>query len=78
MSERDKDVEMLKKHLHELGEHFETVHIFLTKHEPVIDEGTVTLQMGVGNWYARYGQITEWKIKQDERIRVDERKLDDE
>lgn len=77
-SEREKDIELVKEHLQKLGEHFDSVHIFTSRHEPAIEEGTITLQMGIGNWFARYGQITEWTIKQDERARMNERKVDDE
>lgn len=63
----DADLEMLRKHAGMLSEHFETVQIFATKLVP--DGGTITVSQGSGNWYARYGQIKEWCVKQDETTR---------
>lgn len=67
------DIAMVKKHLNELGEHFESVHIFVTRHEPELDKGTISLQLGIGNWFTRYGQISEWLIKRNEQARIEER-----
>jgi hypothetical protein len=42
----------------QLLKHFDTVQVFVTRQEP--DGQTVAFSPGKGNWYARYGQITEW------------------
>jgi hypothetical protein len=68
--EAEADVEIVKKACLSLGEHFDSVHIFATRHEPATLDGTVTVAYGSGNWFARYGQIQEWMIKQDEQARL--------
>jgi hypothetical protein len=53
-----------------LGEHFDTVHVFATRHDPAEKDGTVVVDDGVGNWYARQGQIAEWLEFQRENVRL--------
>ena len=74
---READIARVDKALKELGVFFETVHIFCTNHNADPDNpdsGTVTTTKGQGNWHARYGQIKEWMIKQDEYTRIQCRK----
>lgn len=74
--EKDEDLERVKKATEALGEHFDTVHIFCTRHEPGIEDGTINISWSEGNWFARYGQIREWLIKADERSRESVRRTD--
>lgn len=74
---RDAELEIIRRHADQLGEHFDAVHIFATKHLPSEMGGTATFQLGVGNWYARYGHIHEWMIKQDEFARINARQPDE-
>jgi len=60
----DKEV---TKHINALMEHFDTIQVFGTRET---EEGTQTYTSGAGNWYARYGQVKEWMIKQDEFVRI--------
>lgn len=60
----DHDVDILKKHVAQLMEHFDTVQIFCTRHSPELD-GTVRVQWGGGNYYARYGQVNRWIIEEE-------------
>ena len=78
--EAEEDVEIVKKACTALGEHFDTVHVFATRHDPATLDGTVTVAYGAGSWFARYGQIQEWMIKQDEqaRLKVRQDSLDEE
>lgn len=69
-AQRDADVAMIRRHLAELGEHFDTAQIFVTRHMPAEEDGTVTLQMGTGNYYARVGHIGEWMVAQNEFVRM--------
>ena len=55
----DKDMLVIQKHVALLTEHFDTVHVFVTKHVNN-SEGTVQLNHGSGNYFARYGQIVVW------------------
>jgi len=60
----DKELAMLKEHVAQLGQHFDTVHIFVTRVSPK-EGGTINANWGDGNWYARYGQVHNWFIRQD-------------
>jgi hypothetical protein len=74
MSERDEDLRRVQEAVNVLVEHFDAVHVFATRHEPEEEGGTASVQIGAGNWFARYGQIKEWTIKQDEFSRINARK----
>lgn len=66
---KDEDLASVQKAIDELSEHFDSVHIFCTRYEGP-DIGTVQVNRGTGNWYARSGQIQEWLIKNAEESRV--------
>jgi hypothetical protein len=68
------DLDRLKEACQKLGEHYDSVHIFATRHESGALNGTVNAQWGQGNWFARYGQIQAWLIKQDEGSRSEYRR----
>lgn len=59
------DVEIVRKHLDALGEYFDSVQIFATRYEAEIENGTVAVNMGIGNWYARVGHVKQWILKED-------------
>lgn len=59
----EEDMAMLRNATAKLMEHFDTVHIFATRHNGVT--GTTTACYGEGNWYARRGQVGDWITKQD-------------
>jgi hypothetical protein len=65
MSE-DVDMKRIQDALDSLSEHYDSVHIFATRHEAETEKGTVSVQKGFGNWFARFGQVREWLLKQDE------------
>jgi len=69
-------MKLLDDALKVLGEHFDSVQIFCSRHESTLEDGTVLACKGIGNWYARYGQVQEWIVKQDEVTRVEIRKND--
>lgn len=75
-AEESADVERLKKSALELGEHFDTVQIFCTRHQSESEEdtGTVNINYGLGNWFARLGFVKDWVIRQDEYTRAHCRK----
>lgn len=58
--QRKKDTERLQQAVTPLMEHFDTVHIFATRHEAGTLDGTLRCSTGRGNWFARMGQIFEW------------------
>lgn len=66
---------IMQKHLNFLSEHFDTVQIFMTHHNPTTDEyGTMNMTVGTGNWLARYGQVKDWINRVDEVARHEKRK----
>lgn len=66
----DEDVERLDRIVDALGEHYDTVQIFVTRHESGEKGGTVHTARGGGNYFARLGQIRNWLIYQDEETRM--------
>jgi len=70
MEDSNKEYQLVKKACQELGEHFETVQIFVSRHEQGIEDGTLDASWGVGNFFARYGQIRFW-LKQQEDSKED-------
>jgi len=77
-ADAEKDLEMLRKSAEALGEHWDSVQIFCTRHESGAKDGTVNVKYGLGNWFSRYGQIREWLIASEEDTRVSVRKNRDE
>ena len=69
---------IVKRHVSELGEHFESVRIFVTTPSPDDSQLTRSYDSGCGNWYASYGHIQEWIIRQEEYTRLDARKSREE
>jgi hypothetical protein len=74
-SEKD-DVETLERHANQLAESFDSVQIFVTRHEAGEKDGTVNIHLGAGNWFTRYGQVKEWVVKTEEDARVSRRPQD--
>lgn len=72
METKTEDIDRLNKAIEDLGEFFDTVQIFTTRHEPT-KGGTITFNRGSGNWFARRGQIQEWMTKCDEEARIEVR-----
>ncbi len=60
---KDRDTATLKKHVAMLEEHFDSVQIICTRRE---EAGTIRADWGSGNWYARYGSVREWVLKEEE------------
>lgn len=75
-SMKDEDVERVRKACEALGENYDSVQIFVTRHEPGELDGTVNLNWGAGNYFTRSGQVREWLVKQDERAREEVRERD--
>jgi hypothetical protein len=78
MSAKNEDLERCQRACEALSEHFDTVHIFATRHEPGQEGGTVNLSWGNGNWFARYGQISNWLNASNETTRAEARQKFDE
>lgn len=78
--EEEQDMGRIQAALDLLSEHFDTVMVFATRHEPTTQDGTISAHRGVGNWFARYGQIKMWLLKEEENERqeVIESRMDDD
>lgn len=63
--QRESDETRLAQALAMLGEHFDTVQIFVTRHEAGSLNGTIGACKGEGNWYARLGYVKEWILQHD-------------
>lgn len=71
------DMERIQKALDILSEHFDSVQIFASRHEPATEDGTIAATRGFGNWYARYGQIAQWMDYHQEMARLQARSSPD-
>ncbi len=67
MPDEDADVARLMKACEDLGEHFDNVQIFANRFDP--EDGTISVNWGSGNWFARKGQVEGWIEKEQERAR---------
>lgn len=61
---------LLKKHVAALSEHCDSVHIFVTVPTDDGSQNTKACDEGAGNFYAQFGQISEWLDIQREYQRV--------
>jgi hypothetical protein len=67
-NQRKEDMDRIDRVVHQLSEHYCTVHVFVSRHEGDKDQ-TRSVNRGSGSWFSRYGQIREWLVYEDERIR---------
>lgn len=73
----DDKLEIIKRHVAALMEHFDSVQVFCTK-EHAEEESTGSWCWGKGNWFARYGQAHEWLKKTEARSAKEVAQEDDE
>lgn len=69
--EESPDLQIVKRHVAELGEHFDTVQVFVTRLKDEGERGTINVHYGSGDWFARFGFVTYWKLKQEEIGRIE-------
>jgi hypothetical protein len=65
----EQDLERVQIAVNGLAEHFDTIEVFCTRHEGGMVDGTVNIHWGAGNYFARYGQIKQWMVSEDEDTR---------
>jgi len=65
---KDED-NLIKIHVNQLSEHFDSVQIFCTKRTTDGSNDTAAFAQGTGDWYARVGHVQEWIVDNDQRIR---------
>lgn len=71
MSAEDHDMKLITGAVESLGEHFDAVQIFASRGE--VDRGdqiAVNVYSGCGNWFARYGKVSNWIVAEDERTKA--------
>ena len=68
----EKKLALLRNQCSVLLQSFDTVHIFATKYDPETND-TISFNSGIGSWAARRGQIRDFMLSEDERVRVKER-----
>lgn len=73
LSDEHPDVARVRQAAQALAEYYDSVQIFASRDESGEHEGTVNVHIGVGNWFARYGQVKDWVIKIEEQTRVNVR-----
>lgn len=66
----ENDFQRVQHHIRLLGEHFDSVQIFVTKTE---GKDTTRIADGSGNFLARYGHCVQWVNRMDEMNRCDAR-----
>lgn len=65
MSKKNQDQKILESAINILCEHYDSVQIFVTRHESMTKSGTTELEYGIGNYYTRFGQVSMWVKKQE-------------
>ena len=77
MSKDQPEVEIVRRAVLSLGEHFDPVQIFVTRSEECGKQLTTNINLGSGNWFARYGQVKEWVVKEEEASRIEIRRYEE-
>lgn len=75
---RDESIALVNKHASLLGEHFDSVRVFVTWPSEESCQRTLAYDTGRGNFYASYGLVREWICIQDEYQRTWARRKDEE
>lgn len=73
--EKQQIQDLVKRHAAQLGEHFDSVQIFVTRHRGE-DTTTAAYEYGAGNFLARFGQVVEWLSIQDQYQREEAKRRD--
>lgn len=75
--QRKSDMEFVERHVEALGERFDSVQIFVTRHEAGEHNGTININLGAGNYFTRWGHVDDWCVRQREQARIDRRREGD-
>lgn len=65
-------VKHVRQAMDALREHFDNVQIFVSRDSPEngpAAQFTENVQLGSGNWFARYGQVKAWTVQAEEELR---------
>ena len=73
--ERQKqDEELVAKAVSDLGEHFDAVLVLVSRHEPTVENGTVTVEDGCGDFNAKFGLARSYVVYAEEQVRYKARR----
>jgi hypothetical protein len=64
--------DVIKKHVSALAEHYDSVHIFITKYDSTSGI-TRAASFGCGDFYARFGNVREWTLRMEENAKEEVR-----
>ena len=73
---QERDLKELQRHAVQLTEHWDVVQIITSRFNA--DGGTSNGAWGAGNWYARYGMLKAWVVREEEQFRIEKRRSDDD
>lgn len=71
-AQRKRITDLVEKVASSLGEHCDSVRVFVTARSESDADNWVAYSEGRGNIYAQIGQVSEWLQRQEERVRIDE------
>jgi len=69
MNENEKAAMLLRQTALSLNEHFDSVLILATKHDPEASGGTLKFCGYAGNYFANYGCAKIWLLEHEQEIR---------
>jgi len=69
ISRLKREAERLEKIRDELLEHYDSVQLFVTRYNGGDDGGTDRISIGGGNWFARYGQVRSWLLREEQETK---------
>jgi hypothetical protein len=73
-TQQERDEKAVQECIDKLSGQFDTVHIFVARHEGGENGGTVNFQQGTGDWFSRYGIVRMWVTRVEEQTRAKARK----
>lgn len=76
-AQREADLALVKAHANQLLENFDSVQIFCTRPNQDKEGGTINLNYGLGDFFARYGKVRAWVLREEEAFRCEGRRMED-
>lgn len=75
---QDHNEQIVSAAVKHLAGHFDSVSVFVTYTLPDRPDSTFSITRHAGNFFARYGIVKEWIMREEESIKEDERKSNEE
>lgn len=77
-NELTEPAKLIDEFLDRVMEHVDSVQVFINKKATDGEDGTRFISKGRGNWFARYGHVKNWTIREEHGTRMDMENEDDE